>query len=416
MGAPRRPWKDGSTTHDGSARGLSRTGLEIAVGAIFLFVALLLSVVLHEFGHFYFPRRFKVPVSQFMAGFGTTVFSKKICATEVGLKALPLGGYIRMKGIYPDAQDDDAADMPGKPFFQLPAGQKIIIMAAGPAVNFVLALILLLVGYWGMGSPAVASGEVSPCTPRDVTISCTGSAPASPASNSLQSGDVLVAINGKRISSWNDVVESVRQHPNERVVFDIDRNGVVREVAVTLTQTAMSGGTQIRYLGVTPYTTVRPQTLEPALDQSTDIIGGTVKSLARVPETTVSTLVKIVPSQPSAPDRPLSLLGFGQVAGAVAGAPSLDTSAKLQIYVLLAAQLNLALFFVNLFPLPPFDGGHIAAAVYQGARDRFYVARGKHLPAPVSIGRLIPLTLIVLSAFLAVGAVFLVAEIISPIV
>lgn len=391
------------------------TAVEFILGILALLFVLLISIGLHELGHLVAARRFGVPVSQYMIGFGPTVWSRRYGDTEYGVKALPLGGFIRMKGMYPDADLDDASSLPGRSFFELRTYKRVLIMFAGPAVNLVIALILLIATFWGMGSLAVNVAAVSSCTPTALSSPCVPGDPPAPASSVLQKGDVLVSIEGRPVSNWNDVVSAVQSSPGQAIELTILRDGALQDTTAVLSSVANSDDAEIGYLGVTPGTTLRPQSLPESLTAVGSTIGGAFMGVIRLPEAAVRTVVQLVSGGDTSNDRPLSLVGAGQYAGMVTSASGLDGSLKAYFLLLLAAQLNMILFLVNMVPLPPFDGGHIATSVYQGVRDRIALWRGRPRPAPVALARLIPLTMTVFACFAAFGLVFIVADIVAPV-
>lgn len=391
------------------------TAVEFILGIVALLFVLLISIGLHELGHLVTARRFGVPVSQYMIGFGPTVWSRKHGDTEYGVKALPLGGFIRMKGMYPDADLDEASSLSGNSFFQLRTYKRVLIMFAGPAVNLVIALVLLIATFWGMGALAVNVSAVSSCTPTALSSPCVPGDPPAPASKVLQTGDVIVSIDGRAVSNWNDVVSSVQSSPGQAIELTVLRDGVLRETTTVLSSVANSDGAEIGFLGVTPGTALRPQSLPESITAVGSTIGAAFVGVVRLPEAAIRTVVQMASGGEASTDRPVSLVGAGQYAGMVTSASALDGSLKVYFLLLLAAQLNMILFLINMVPLPPFDGGHIATSVYQSVRDRIALWRGRPRPAPVEVARLIPLTAVVFACFAAFGLVFIVADIVAPI-
>ncbi|HXH34835.1 MAG TPA: site-2 protease family protein [Plantibacter sp.] len=391
------------------------TAIEFALGVVAFVVILLASIALHELGHFVFARRFQVPVRQFMVGFGPTLWSRRVRGTEFGVKLLPLGGYISMKGMYPDADDpEEYPSIPEEPaFWKLRALKKITIMAAGPAVNLVLAVGLMLGAFWGMGATAITAGKIAECTPSTSSQECSAANAPSPASAAVHKGDVIVAIDGHKIAQWDQAVEIIRSHPDQVTTFTLLRDGRQFEQEITLASID-SDGIEVGYLGVTPGVTLIPQSLADASGQALATIGTTVTTLVKLPVSAVTTVTGLFTGT-AVPDRPVSLVGVGQVAGTISSSEQLSGDLKLQALLLLGAQLNLALFLINMVPLPPFDGGHIAVSVYQSVRDRIASSRGKAVSPPVSVARLIPVTLATFATLAAISLVFIVADIFAPV-
>ncbi|MBN9376111.1 MAG: site-2 protease family protein, partial [Cellulomonas sp.] len=148
------------------------------VGVLILVVVLLASIGLHELGHMVPAKKFGVRVGQYMIGFGPTVWSRTRGETEYGLKAIPLGGYVRLAGMYPparavgdppadggwairlaaDAREASAEEIPAgeeeRAFYRLSTPKKLVVMLGGPVMNLVIAAVLLAIAYVGIGIPA----------------------------------------------------------------------------------------------------------------------------------------------------------------------------------------------------------------------------------------------------------------------
>jgi RIP metalloprotease RseP len=145
------------------------------LGIVAFAVGLLFSIGFHEFGHFTWARRFGMRVPQFMVGFGPTVFSRRRGETEYGIKAIPLGGYIRIVGMIPPAEEGESkratrmrsfiAEVRGQSlndvlpsdgdrvFYKKPWWQRVIVMFAGPFHNLILAVVFFTVVLVGFGVP-----------------------------------------------------------------------------------------------------------------------------------------------------------------------------------------------------------------------------------------------------------------------
>jgi membrane-associated protease RseP (regulator of RpoE activity) len=260
------------------------TVLSYILGVAVVAVGVLLSILLHEAGHFAFAKLFKVRVGQFMVGFGKTLWSRKIGETEFGIKALPLGGYISMSGMYPpikpggkareastgffqtlvqDAgpglvetldpepgdQDDrsgffktlvsDArsasADtiLPGhenRVFYKLAIWKRIIIMLGGPVMNLVIATVLFIIIICGLGATTLSAtvSSVPACVlpASSTSTSCAATDPASPAAKAgFRPGDKIESIDGTPIRSWNQVTSIIQKSTSKKLTIVVDRSG-----------------------------------------------------------------------------------------------------------------------------------------------------------------------------------------------
>src|SRR5215469_11659976 len=156
-------------TEEGRVRRMS-----FLLGVAIFIVALLGSIMLHEAGHFATAKMFGMKATQFFVGFGRTIWSRRKGETEYGVKAIPAGGFVKIVGMT-DLEDVDPADEP-RSFRNQPGWQRIIVLAAGSFMHFVLALALLVVIASGVGLAAAGTGTavgmIEPCVPASVTSTC----------------------------------------------------------------------------------------------------------------------------------------------------------------------------------------------------------------------------------------------------
>src|SRR5512139_2284024 len=235
MGTDRDPQRAGAS---------SMTVVMYALGVVLFVLGVAVSIGLHEVGHLVPAKKFGVKVTQYFIGFGNTVWSRRKGETEYGLKAFPLGGYVKLVGMLPPGSDDEpgrirksntgmftqlisdarAAEYelvePGdeeRLFYRLPWWKKVIVMAGGPTVNLVLAFLLFggVFMLHGVQEATTTVGGVSDCviaaTEKNVDRTCTASDPVSPAKRAgLKPGDRIVSINGEQIGSWAQLTRVVR--------------------------------------------------------------------------------------------------------------------------------------------------------------------------------------------------------------
>ena len=215
--------------------------MALAVGLLVLLVGLLVSIGLHELGHMIPAKRFGVRVSRYMIGFGPTLWSRTWGDTEYGIKAIPLGGYVKIVGMLPpaeavgaeprsgvlgqmmqDARDASAEEiLPGeedRAFYRLSTPKKIVVMASGTLTNLVVAVLLFGIVLVGLGLPGAASttvGTTLPCVlPVDAPADreCTAQDPPAPVVLAdLRVGDVLLSYGGVPIESWDDFQAAVKE-------------------------------------------------------------------------------------------------------------------------------------------------------------------------------------------------------------
>ena len=214
--------------------------LLFVLGVVFVAIGIAVSIALHEVGHLLPAKLFKVRVTKYMIGFGPTVWSKKRGETEYGLKAIPLGGYVSMIGMYPPNKEDgtvrtsstgmfqslasDARSLaheeigPGdetRVFYRLPVWKKIIIMLGGPAMNLLIGVVLtavLLMGF-GTASQTTTIADVSKCQVKAGETVDPDSADCKPtpaAAAGLLPNDTITSFDGKAVTRWDELTGWIR--------------------------------------------------------------------------------------------------------------------------------------------------------------------------------------------------------------
>ncbi len=183
---------------------------------IFVFSIL---IIIHELGHFLAARWMGVRVERFSIGFPPTIFRKKIGETEFQISAIPLGGYVKMAGMLDESIDTEVTGAPDE-FNSKPVWRRIIIITAGVVMNFFLAiLILTFINYF--------EGE------RVLPFTTVGAVPDSGigAKIGFLPGDKILAINGKKVFTWNEITEQYIENLNDDIVFNVERNN--KQIALT---------------------------------------------------------------------------------------------------------------------------------------------------------------------------------------
>jgi len=404
------------------------------VGALGFLLALLLSVQLHETGHFLLARRFGMKATQFFVGFGPTLWSRTRGETEYGVKAVPAGGYVKIAGMTPLEELDPGDE--GRAFYAQPVHQRVVVLAAGALVQFVLAVALVLVAVFAIGLPverAPAVGRVSTCVADDPGVGQPDVAPdqvcalptAQPApalTAGLEEGDVLLAVDGRQVTDSRGLTEALRAAPGRAVVLDVQRGE--QRVQLTVTPAAVSrvdlDAVDRRVVAGTIGIVVRPRqdTERQGFVQSAQDSATLLQQFAVGIKTTVTEKlgsVKDLYTDERDPAGLVGIVGVGRISGEVLESEE-TASLKAFTFLVTVASLNLFVGLFNLLPLLPLDGGHIAVAVYEGTRDKVRRLRGYRGPLQrVDYAKLLPLTYGVAGAFLLLTLFILGADIVNPI-
>jgi membrane-associated protease RseP (regulator of RpoE activity) len=426
------------------------------VGVLVLVVGLAVSIGLHEWGHYFPAKKFGVAIHKFMIGFGPTLWSVKRGDTEFGVKALPLGGYVAMQGMFApqtnpprrrakgtdfalidagEATEDEAVD-PEKSFYRLSVPKRIVVMLGGPVMNLFIAIGLyavLLMGF-GLVQPGLTVATVSECVvgvDENRTQCLPDDPPAPGAEAGVQPGDLIVQVDNQAVDTWNDVTDIIRQSPGVEIPLVVERNGspVTLRITPLLTErfdidnrgnvvTDSSGNpvvVQVGFVGIgsTLETIRQPVTrVLPAVWENTV---GVATIIATLPERMVQVANAAFGVEERDPNGPISVVGVGRIAGEIASIDDIDPTNRVAGFIALLASLNVALFVFNLVPLLPLDGGHGAVALIDGAKKQVAKARGRPEPHPINPSRLMPLTLIVVAVLLSMSVLLMYADFVNPI-
>ncbi len=417
------------------------------MGAVVIIVGVLLMVVIHELGHFVAAKAFNMKATEAFFGFGPRIWSTTRGETEYGVKAIPLGGYVRIIGMNPF--EEVAPEDEGRTYRENPFWKKSVVVLAGIFSHFVVAFILfyaLAIAY-GVGtisteidnvSTIMASGsgteeerelvlfvgdeviavdgvalaewvpvekEAGAVTEvevlRDgasVTLETTQRLMPAPAAGvDVRVGDVLVEFDGTPIDDWEEFVELAQASPGETVAVVFDRDGTRVDIEVTLATRTIDGVEQ-GFFGISPLGVVE----QPGVFGAVGVAAGDVGVASRAAVQGLWGLVVNFDDLVGAvftdadPDvlnqvRPVSPIGLVRIAG------------PLELSLQLLAFVNVFVGVLNFVPLYPLDGGHFAVALYEKIRGR-----------EADVRRLLPIAAAVFVFIVVLGLLGFYFDIVDP--
>jgi membrane-associated protease RseP (regulator of RpoE activity) len=402
---------------------IDRNHLAFLFGILIFVAALLISVMLHEFGHFATAKKFHMRVTQFFVGFGTTLWSVFRGETEYGVKALPFGGFVRITGMT-SVEEVDVADEP-RSFRNQPGWQRIIVLAAGSFMHFALAMFLLFLVAFGIGQASDNTNVISSiatCVPGSVAAlnsanPCAGhnlgKSPAEIAG--IKPNDKIISIDGRAVGNWNQLHTALAsQKAGQTVPVVVSRDG--RDVTLSITLAGIPKRS-VPYLGVEPAVTYRGSSFLSAWayagTQFADTLTSSGSAIAKLPAAIPDLFNKQLRAKTAA-GQVSSVVGVGEVTGDVVQA-ALPWQAKATVVLYLIASLNIFVGVFNLLPLLPLDGGHLAVVIFERIRAWFARIRGRPDPGLVNIQRLVPLSLLVFVVLVGFGTLLIAADIFNPV-
>ncbi len=342
--------------------------MELAIyigGALIFFSLVMASIALHEVGHLVPGKIFGVKITQYFVGFGRTIWSRRKGETEYGIKLMPLGGYVRLVGMFPPAKADygrvrrystgpfraladnaRAAEWSairpedeGRLFYEKPFWQKLIIMASGPTMNILLAFLILL----GVSlSYGVYRSQLTISTVQECIVvvnaadqSCTGKPPTPAAQSGIQPGDKIVAFNGTPVSSWDDVSRLIRSNLDHPAQVSVERAG--QRIELKPVNTVITGvpnrydpsrRVAAGFFGVEPEIVRERGGPVAVIGDMWQMTKQTAVALAYFPVKVYNTAYNLVTGKPRDVYGPMSIVGASRAAGEIASTNQIDAAAK----------------------------------------------------------------------------------------
>jgi membrane-associated protease RseP (regulator of RpoE activity) len=389
----------------------------VNLGVLIFIAAVLIVVMVHETGHFVVAKVFGFKATKFFLGFGPTLWSFTRGETEYGVKALPLGGFVKIIGMSPYEEippEDESRSYPNRPKWQ-----RAILLVAGSATHWIVAFVVLVIAAMTIGFPT-----------NDPTNEIAGvheriDGEATPAADAgLEPGDRIIGVGGERASSWDRITSYIKAHGDETARFTVVRDGATREVTIPLGRAVFSGrGAVVEYvapgepvpaleegqtlggfLGVSPEPRYETEGIGDAITTSADLTWFiTRESVTSIPDVFAPVFngelwASLRGEGERDPSGPAGLVGIGRVAG-----ETVERGRYLDL-VQLIVYFTIFVGIMNLLPLPPLDGGHLAVVGYEAVTGR-----------AVDVRKLIPIAAAVISFFIVLFITVLYLDLARPI-
>lgn len=377
-------------------------------------VAILAMIMVHEFGHFVVAKRSGMRVTDFFVGFGPVVWSTTVGETRYGVRAIPAGGYVKVPGMTWDDAIEPADE--ARTYRSSSYPRKALFASAGSITHLLMAVILAWVSLSFVGVPSASKVGVGGFTPWD------GHARNAAQIAGVRVGDQFVSVDGTRVTGATQLVGIVNRHAGDPLTIVVARGG--RDLTLHVTpvdgrtltsdgQRVATGSTPKGYIGVDLQNLVAHQSLLAAVPHAFTQVGTTIGQAVRgivhvfSPGEFASLFHQVtspaVASEPKVQqNRPLSIYGVTRIA--VQAAQS-NAGTLLEILMI----VNVFVGLLNMLPMLPLDGGHVAVATYERLRSR----RGQRYHADVN--RLTPYAYAFMAVLLVLFASTLYLDIVHPV-
>ncbi|MEA2973240.1 MAG: hypothetical protein QOG82_1698 [Actinomycetota bacterium] len=364
-------------------------------------LAIIAMVMIHETGHFITAKWAGMKVTEYFFGFGPKLWSVRKGETEYGIKALPLGGYVKIIGMSNLERGIDPADE-HRTYRQQSYPKRVIVAVAGVVTHFVVAFVLLMLLWTVLGVPRNDKPIIGTISALD-----TGEQPAVDAG--FNTGDRIVSVDGTPINHWVELLPIIQASANRDLHFVVERQGGLVDLTAKPAAIEREGET-VGFIGIgSARITEKLGPVAGAARAGGDMWELTVESVKGLGTIFTPSSIKdyagnLTGSEEPGIDakRPVSVVGVARIAGQAA-----DSGMYNVVYLLVL--LNLFVAVLNLVPLLPFDGGHIAVATYERLRSR----AGRRYHADVT--KLMPITAAVVAIMVVLGVTSIYLDIVKPV-
>ncbi len=292
-------------------------------------------IFVHEFGHFIVAKWFGIKVLRFSLGFGPKLIGKTHGETEYCISLVPLGGYVKILG--QDPEEEVTPEEEDRSFSRKSVWIRMAVVVAGPLFNLLLAVVIFSTVYmFGIPQLTTRVGSVS----KDFPAYQAG----------IRAGDRVVAVNGKRVSNWEELSKAIRKSTGATIILTVQREGRTLTFSVApkirKIKNLFGEAKEVRMIGITASQEIVKQSVNPlkaiymGFHRTGEIIYLTFVSIIKIIE-------RVIPAKTIG--GPIMIM---QMAGQQAKEGAVN-------FVLFMALISINLGILNLLPIPVLDGGHL---------------------------------------------------------
>ena len=368
--------------------------MSFTLSIVLFFLGLLVVILIHELAHYTVARAFGFKVEEYFVGFGPRLWSTRRGEIEYGVKALPLGGYVKIAGMNP-YQPVAPEDLP-RAYGSKPRWQRALVIAAGPGIHLLIAAVLFIA--W-MG----IAGDDFDASPTVTRVEATLNGGPSPAAAAgLRPGDVIVGVGDIGSPSQEEVGTFTTSHIDRPVRFTIDRGGEILDLTMTPLAATVEGERRGR-IGVLLTADAPPaaplQAITGGVREVGESVAMSVGQIGKVfgPEGVQRVAKLVFTDTERQPEDPASVVGIGRAVGQT------GQSGGYANILWVLGFVTVFIGLVNLMPLPPFDGGHLAVLLIEKIRGKAIDQR-----------RVIPVAVAVMGFFVVFVTLTMIADISKP--
>jgi len=333
-----------------------------ALAIVAFFVGLLAIILIHEFGHYLVARRFGFRVLEYFVGFGPKLWSFRRGEIEYGLKAIPAGGYVKIAGMNPFENDVPPGDE-DRAYGAKPVWQRAIVILAGPLSHFLVAAIIFSALLMTTGETDRTRVSVISDVPARLDRQ-----PSPAAVAGLRPGDIITRVGDLSAPTPSEIGPYVSQHAHEAIPIQVQRGD--RVVNLTVTPIVLHPGTDQQSVRLGIELGPQPLGFFPAIAGGVADVGKYTRvSIVQIghafgPQGVVRVFHLLFEGASRNQGDVASVVGVGQQVSAI------GATGNWAAFFWVFAYVTLFIGIINLIPLPPFDGGHLAILLLEKARGR----------------------------------------------